>query len=71
MVPIENDISPNTIAIPDNYLYTSENIKKISVFHLKSQLITKDTMSQFYFTMPEIKLNRVHQQAYAVTNGVF
>ena len=26
-VPIENDISPNTIAIPDNYLFTSENIK--------------------------------------------
>jgi hypothetical protein len=26
-VPIENDISPNTIAIPDNYLFTSQNIK--------------------------------------------
>jgi len=26
-VSIENDISPNTIAIPDNYLYTSQNIK--------------------------------------------
>ena len=26
-VPIESDISPNTIAIPENYLYTSENIK--------------------------------------------